>query len=279
MTLSASGSEVTDETAQVDVRHESADAAFGGALLETGTLKVTTHGTTGPPGSATATAAASVAAPEALGGAVTATSAASSCTSDEDGTRGSTTLDDATLVLSATETLGLPAEPAPNTTYAATGSGSEAAFTVVLNEQEVDAAGITVNAVHIRLDGPSGAGDIVLGQSRCATTKAHGDRRPTPPPPRQRLPPPRTRRLLATRRPPSRGRHRRRRRRPPSRRPPGRTPPGRPPPRRMVVVVDEVVVVVGLVTVTPHTDCPMINSPTAVRPRRNMCAALTVSGS
>ncbi len=76
------------------------------------------------------------------------------------------------LVLDASTTIPLMAEPAPNTTFTgvdnrAGGSGDN--FTVILNEQIVSVGGndLTVNGVHIILEGPRTTGHIIIGQSHC----------------------------------------------------------------------------------------------------------------
>lgn len=103
-----------------------------------------------------------------LTGTATATLIRSECTSNGDGSTGSTTLAGLGGAFA-----GLSATPAPNTTVAGVGS-------VTLNEQvETNVPGsttsIVVNAMHIELavtgplPGPADdiTGDVIVGQSRC----------------------------------------------------------------------------------------------------------------
>ncbi|MEJ7845942.1 MAG: choice-of-anchor P family protein, partial [Acidimicrobiales bacterium] len=139
-----------------------------GSLLEAGPLTVASEGTLGSSGSTTSTA--SVAAVDALGGTLTATDLASTCTATEGGSTASATVAGGDLVVSGTETVALPAEPAPNTVIEGTVTATGDAFTVTLNEQDVVGSSITVTAVRVVLAGPTAVGEIVLAQSRCDMT-------------------------------------------------------------------------------------------------------------
>jgi hypothetical protein len=94
--------------------------------------------------------------------AITATLIASKCTSNGDGSTGSSTLTNVRV-------LGVlvAVNPAPNTVIPIPGVGS-----VTLNEQVRPTNGpgdtsIIVQAIHVRLNGVLGTGDIVVAESRC----------------------------------------------------------------------------------------------------------------
>jgi hypothetical protein len=131
-------------------------------LLSTGILNVSTTGGNLGTHQGFATSTASVANVNALTGRVTAAAVASTCTANGDGASGSSTLTTASV-------LGLPVavNPAPNTVIALPTIGS-----VTLNEQvrPTNGAGdtsIIVRAIHIRLNGTLGNGDIIIAESRC----------------------------------------------------------------------------------------------------------------
>jgi len=158
---SGGGGPVTDSLANVNLP----------GVLTTGLLNVSTAGTNVGSHVGTATSSAQVAgatlhealAPS-LGGnpLLTADVISSQCTSNGDGSSGSSNL-------VALEIAGSPVavSPPPNTTIDVLG-----AITVTLNEQIVSdspgEASITVNAVHVRLnlDGIA-SGDVIISQSRC----------------------------------------------------------------------------------------------------------------
>ncbi|MEO5680166.1 MAG: choice-of-anchor P family protein, partial [Acidimicrobiales bacterium] len=166
VTLPSSGARVSDSAPAFSVHLAEADAPFGGRFLDTGPLAVSSQRTADP--SAT-TGSASAADVLALGGALTTLNLNSTCTSASAGAHGATTLTKGTLALSADETITLPSDPAPNTTFSgtSTGPGPGDTFTVVLNEQTSSPGSITVNAVHVILHGPSAVGDIVIAGSSC----------------------------------------------------------------------------------------------------------------
>lgn len=140
-------------------------------VLTAGLLNVSTQGTNLGSHSGTSTSSAQVAgatllsalAPS-LGGSplLTADVISSQCTSNGDGSSGSSTLVGLTVAGSP-----VAVNPPPNTTIDLLG-----AVTVTLNEQIVTGTpgetSITVNAVHVRLnlDGIA-SGDVILSQSRC----------------------------------------------------------------------------------------------------------------
>ena len=145
-------------------------------VLTTGLLKVSTQGSNLGSHSGTSTSSAQVngttllaALAPALNGSplLTADFISSQCTSNGDGSSGSSNL-------VALNIAGNPvnATPPPNTTIDLLG-----AITITLNEQIVSNApgdtSITVNAVHVRLnlDGLA-SGDVILSQSRCRAAAA-----------------------------------------------------------------------------------------------------------
>ena len=126
----------------------------GGGYLSTGPSEVKTEGTTGPSGGSTSTA--SVSTVDAMGY-LTTSQLSSTCVATETGLTAWTVLSpDAMLVLDASTTTALPAEPAPQTEYRGVSNGDS--YTVILNEQSYDPISITVTAVHIILEGPTTVG-------------------------------------------------------------------------------------------------------------------------
>ncbi len=151
-------------------RTDSTASATVPGLLTTGVLSVRTEGDTVVSHTRSAHSSATVTNLNLLSGTATASLIESQCTSDGDGSTGSTTLAGLGGRFAA-----LSASPAPNTVVILAGVGS-----VVLNEQvETNTAGsttsIVVNALHIELDiigplpGPSDdiTGDIIIALSRC----------------------------------------------------------------------------------------------------------------
>ena len=158
---SGGGGPITDSVANVNLP----------GVLTTGLLNVSTQGSDLGSHQGTSTSSAQVngttllaALAPALGGdpLLTADVISSECTSNGDGSSGSSNL-------VGLEVAGNPiaVSPPPNTTIDVLG-----AITVTLNEQIVNDSGgeasITVNAVHVRLnlDGLA-SGDVILSQSRC----------------------------------------------------------------------------------------------------------------
>lgn len=157
VTLPAGGSAtpVTASLASVNV-----------AVLTTGVLNVSTQGTAGPSGSVTSSATvANPAVGLGLLNVLSATVVGSSCTSNEAGSTGTTTL-------AGLKLLGLPATvaTAPNTTVNVLGVGI-----LHVNEQILTGSGastgITVNALRLEINaGALGNGSIIIGQSVCGVT-------------------------------------------------------------------------------------------------------------
>lgn len=163
------GGDLNDASTSASVHTSEPQAPFAGRYLETAGLSVSSRVTADLSGATSTSGAASV---SALGGALSVAQLSSTCSSSAGGSAGSTKVTGGSLVLSASQTVVLPSDPAPNTTYAGYDRKTGAAYKVVLNEQDLMAKRITVNAVHIVLTGPA-AGDIVIAQSSCG---------PPPPP-------------------------------------------------------------------------------------------------
>lgn len=139
-------------------------------FLTTGLAEVSTQGTTGAGGSSTSSAR--LVGVSALAGNLTADVISSACTASETDISGSSTLTNAMLRLTDGDPTTLDVSPAPNTTL--TGNVGGQSFSVILNEQIETADAITVNAVHITLNGPLATGDIILSQSHCDIVRAAG---------------------------------------------------------------------------------------------------------
>lgn len=164
ITLAATGGSLSKSAPKANV-------GPGGLFLTSGVLLAASQGAIGPSGSATSQA--SVAGLDLLGGTLTATSVAGTCTANETGASGSATLTGAMLVLELGNIVALPGKPAPNTSYEGKNSQTGDTFTVVLNEQVATPGGLTVNAVHVILHGPTATGDIVVASTQSgATVKA-----------------------------------------------------------------------------------------------------------
>ena len=152
---------------------------FGPAIIFTsGPINTSTQGTTGPTGSVTSTAT--------LGPintsrqeVFTAGGLSSTCTANESGVTGSTTVTSGVLQTSegnpdvqGDETFVMvPTNPAPNTTYEGQIETVGDRFRAVFNEQIVNPDGsLTVNAYHLILLGPTAVGDVIAGQVVCGVT-------------------------------------------------------------------------------------------------------------
>jgi hypothetical protein len=144
----------------------SLSAGPGGSLLTAGVLNVKTEG--GNLGSHTgfAQSSASVANVNVGAGALTASLISSQCKSTGDGSTGSSSLANVATG-PALGNVSIPVNAAPNTVINVPGVGS-----ITVNEQirPTNGAGdtsIIVRAIHIRLNGPLGNGDIIIAESRC----------------------------------------------------------------------------------------------------------------
>lgn len=139
-------------------------------VLTTGVLNASTVGDDLNTDTGYVTSDASVVDVNAVAGLVTADVVASTCTADSDGATGSATLTGA----SVTGVGALAVSPAPNTTISLLG------VTITLNEQTVtDTAdgvnAITVNAIHVHLEGALASGDIYIGRSVCQVTDVEAE--------------------------------------------------------------------------------------------------------
>ena len=136
-------------------------------FLETGLLSVSTSGQPGPVGSSTSSS--TVTNPNALSDFIVATQIAATCTSTEAGSTGTTTLTNAVFT-NGTDVRNLPVNPAPNTIIEGVQPDVNDTFQVIFNEQVVTPTSIIVNAVRIRLLGPSAVGEIIIGHVECDVT-------------------------------------------------------------------------------------------------------------
>lgn len=149
-------------------------ATYGPAVIvETTGMTVSTEGASGPDGSVTSSSSVQFdqnqdEQPDPFN----ADEVRSMCTASGSGTSGSVVLDNASLVLNTdvetqepAETIDLPVDPAPNTTYGGTIDHVGDSFRVVFNEQILEGGTLTVNAVHLYL-GQNAAGEEVAGVAR-----------------------------------------------------------------------------------------------------------------
>jgi hypothetical protein len=142
---------------------------------------VSTQGTLGAGGSVTSSA--SVSLPRGVGpGPIIADGASSTCTANESGVTASTTITNgkvekkynaSTQEPIASEVESIPTNPPAGFTRSGTLDHIGDTFDVIYNEQITASDGsITVNAVHLKLKGPTAVGDLVIGQSVCGVTKS-----------------------------------------------------------------------------------------------------------
>jgi hypothetical protein len=150
-----------------------------------GPISVDCSGTTGATGSVTCNTAVTLynppppAAPGGVGpGPIVADVVRSTCTASESAKSGSAsfvngvleTKYDATTQL-PTVTEPIPNNPAPNTTRTGTIDHVGDSYEVKFNEQITNSDGsLTVNAVHMRLLGPTAVGDLIIGSVTCGVT-------------------------------------------------------------------------------------------------------------
>lgn len=151
-------------------------AQYGPAsIYESTEMKVSTQGKAG---STTSSASAADIGPTQ----VTAKLVTSTCTADASGLSGSASFTAGKILVSlgpdldtptADDTVvDIPANPPPNTSFDGKLENTGDTFKVVVNEQEKTADAITVNGVHLILQGPIAKGDVVIAQSRCSKTGA-----------------------------------------------------------------------------------------------------------
>jgi hypothetical protein len=170
----------------IETDPDGASAVYGPAVIvETTGMTVTTEGTTGPEGSVTSSASLEFAADqEEQVDPFNADDLRSTCTANESGVDGSVTLNNASLVTSTdaegepVDTIDLPVDPPPNTTFGGTIDNVGDTFRIVLNEQVLEGDTLTVNAVHFYF-GQNAAGEevpgiakgeAILGQSVCGVS-------------------------------------------------------------------------------------------------------------
>ena len=140
-------------------------------LLTTDAVDVSTQGTTGEGGSVTSSSSLD----NVLIGGLEATEMSSTCTADESGVSGSTTITGGRFVSQDPDPdvdgdevfTDIPANPAPNTQFTGVVPGVGDNYTVVFNEQTTTGGTLTVNAARLTLMGPSATGDVFIGQSVC----------------------------------------------------------------------------------------------------------------
>lgn len=139
-------------------------ALLGGGpavILQTGPLTANTEGST-----ATGIVTSSASATDIGPGVFTASSVSSTCTQTPSGFSGSSEFVNA-QVNRAEGPFAVPSQVAPNTEVTGTVPGVNDSFRIIFNEQIVTAGSITVNAVHMILQGPNAIGDVFIGQSVC----------------------------------------------------------------------------------------------------------------
>lgn len=166
-------------------------AQYGPAVIvQTEAMTVSTEGTTGPDGSVTSSSSVEFNPnQEEQVDPFNADDLMSTCTASGSGTSGSVTLNNASLVLSTdveteepVETIDLPVNPEPNTTFGGTIDHVGDTFRAVFNEQITEGDTLTVNAVHLYLgqnaageDVPGIAkGEAIIGQSVCGVSASGG---------------------------------------------------------------------------------------------------------
>jgi hypothetical protein len=171
VTLPANGS-----SSPITANEPSGEAQFGPAtIFESGRLTVSTQGTTGADGSVTSSATIA-AAPDGPGPFLY-QEVRSTCEARESGATGSATISGGRLETrynpdteEAIASEAVPANPAPNLERTGTLDQIGDSYRIVFNEQVRQAGGITVNAVHLYLLGPTARGDLIIGQTRCGTS-------------------------------------------------------------------------------------------------------------
>lgn len=177
VTLPAGGS-----ASPVTATAASGDVLFAPAhLFDSKKIDVSTQGTTGASGSVTSSATIENI-NDSGDEAFTAAKLVSTCTASETGVTGSTTITggklDTDLGADAPNehdvvTVDVPANPAPNTKVAGHlhVSTTQDNFEYTFNEQVKNADGsLTVYAVHQKLLGPLGKGDVYMGKVECGVT-------------------------------------------------------------------------------------------------------------
>ena len=111
----------------------------------------------------------------------------STCRATESGASGSTTVTGGTLIIRENNIdddnddtkITIPTNPAPNTEHRGTIETVGDNYRAVFNEQISQAGGVTVNAYHLYLLGPTAVGEVIVGQSVCSINATAGGGSPT----------------------------------------------------------------------------------------------------
>ncbi len=193
VTLPAAGSALP-----ITAHADTGRVAYGpGVLFTSGPIDVSTEGSTGAGGSVTSTAHIENNPTSTAGEIVYAGTIDSTCIADENGVTTDVALSgpgdaghsaptlrisDGNPDIDGDETyVDLPVNPAPNLTISGNLEGVGDHFTVVFNEQILNADGsTTVNAVHEYLLGPTLTGNLLIGQVTCGVTAGPSTTSTTP---------------------------------------------------------------------------------------------------
>ena len=174
VTLPSSGA-----TPPVTATEAQTEAKFGPAVIfSSGAITVSTEGSVGAGGSATSSVDIRNV-NRSLQEVFTAGRLQSSCRAGDSGASGSTTMTGGLLRTSEGADLDgegddteitLPNDPAPNTEHQGAIETVGDTYRIIFNEQIPQAGGITVNAAHMFLLGPTAVGELIVGQSVCAVS-------------------------------------------------------------------------------------------------------------
>ena len=166
----------------VTATEQQTEAKFGPAIIfSSSAVTVSTEGSVGADGSATSST--DIRNVNRSGQEVfTAERLQSSCKASASGASGTTTMTGGKLRTSEGNPdvegddtdVTIPNNPAPNTEHQGTIEAVGDRFRAVFNEQIPQAGGITINAYHLYLLGPTAVGDVIVGQSVCSTSGGGG---------------------------------------------------------------------------------------------------------
>jgi hypothetical protein len=158
------------------------EGKFGPAtIFSSGAITVSTEGKLGADGSATSSADlrnVNRSQQEVF----TAQRVQSNCRATESGASGSTTLTGGVLRVSEGDpdvdgddtNVTLPDNPPANTEHRGSIEAVGDTFRIIFNEQIPQTGGITINAAHMFLLGPSAVGELIIGQTVCSTAAGAG---------------------------------------------------------------------------------------------------------
>jgi hypothetical protein len=173
VTLPSSGA-----TPAITATEQTTEAKFGPAVIfSSGPATASTEGSTGADGSAVSSVdIRNVNRSEQE--VFTAERLQSSCRATTSGASGTTSMTGGVLRTSEGDpdaegddtNVNIPNNPAPNTEHQGNIEAVGDRFRIVFNEQIPQAGGITVNAFHMYLLGPTAVGDLIVGQSVCSTS-------------------------------------------------------------------------------------------------------------